>query len=616
MKKKNMRLLALLLAAVLALSACGGGNKDDSSGGGETTPPVSTGTDTPGTTPAEPSEPAGTKAEPVKDFTTYQTAANEMETFLVFNNEGQATQDVLANCMAGLLEVTPKGTLQPAIATEWGTEDGGLTWTFKLRDDIVWVDVNGNEKAKTVAHDWLTGLEWVLNFHKNSGYNTSMPNQLVAGAEDYYNYTKELSEEEARALSADNGPFLEMVGIEAPDDYTLVYTCPNNAPYFETLCFGAALRPLSQAQVDEMGVSGIRSMDNTDMWYNGAYVITEYIQGNTTVLERNPSYWDKDCTLFDSVTYVTVEDNVRAQDLFMNGEVDWCNVTEATLQTIYEDPSDEWYPYLVEARPTPYSYQAHLNYAKNKEDGTPDDNWNNAVANEAFRLSLLYGLDLTKFWARTNFINPTGCENLTFTKRGLCYFSDGREYTTRVMELLDREIAKGEEGYVFLKLNSITDRQLIDKLAQASQAGVEVPEWLDKAILKGLAVQPEDRFQSAAEFLDAVENQIAVDVSGAAPAAEPAAAPKKKRNPVLLAAAALAVAAAVGAGMFLGGGTGGQPQNGALVMQGQQMPAVRDQSVQEPVPTVTLGGRSVPIDTKKINAEGRWTQEDCRTLST
>ena len=44
------------------------------------------------------------------------------------------------------------------------------------------------------------------------------------------------------------------------------------------------------------------------------------------------------------------------------------------------------------------------------------------------------------------------------------------------------------------------------------------------------------------------------------------------------------------------------------------MPAVRDQSVQEPVPTVTLGGRSVPIDTKKINAEGRWTQEDIDKL--
>ena len=44
----------------------------------------------------------------------------------------------------------------------------------------------------------------------------------------------------------------------------------------------------------------------------------------------------------------------------------------------------------------------------------------------------------------------------------------------RVMELIDREIEKGEEGYLFFKLNSLTDRKLIDKLAQASQAGVEV----------------------------------------------------------------------------------------------------------------------------------------------
>ncbi len=44
----------------------------------------------------------------------------------------------------------------------------------------------------------------------------------------------------------------------------------------------------------------------------------------------------------------------------------------------------------------------------------------------------------------------------------------------RVMELIDQEIAKGEKGYLFFKLNSLTDRKLIDKLAQASQAGVEV----------------------------------------------------------------------------------------------------------------------------------------------
>ncbi|MCD8161419.1 MAG: polyphosphate kinase 1 [Clostridiales bacterium] len=44
----------------------------------------------------------------------------------------------------------------------------------------------------------------------------------------------------------------------------------------------------------------------------------------------------------------------------------------------------------------------------------------------------------------------------------------------RVMACIDEEMAKGKDGYIFLKLNSLTDRKLIDKLAQASQAGVEV----------------------------------------------------------------------------------------------------------------------------------------------
>lgn len=43
-----------------------------------------------------------------------------------------------------------------------------------------------------------------------------------------------------------------------------------------------------------------------------------------------------------------------------------------------------------------------------------------------------------------------------------------------LLALIDREIAKGEEGFLFCKVNAVTDRVLIDKLAQASQAGVKV----------------------------------------------------------------------------------------------------------------------------------------------
>lgn len=47
----------------------------------------------------------------------------------------------------------------------------------------------------------------------------------------------------------------------------------------------------------------------------------------------------------------------------------------------------------------------------------------------------------------------------------------------KILELIDAEIEKasrGEEAYIGLKLNSVTDRLLIDKLAEASRAGVKI----------------------------------------------------------------------------------------------------------------------------------------------
>ena len=93
-----------------------------------------------------------------------------------------------------------------------------------------------------------------------------------------------------------------------------------------------------------------------------------------------------------------------------------------------------------------------------------------------------------------------------------------------------------------------------ETLVPVSQCGIDIPEYLDKAILKGLAVQPEDRFQSAQEFLDAIESQQVVEVpasGGAAPAPVPE---KKKRKPDLIAAIAAAVVVVLGIGIAIGGG--------------------------------------------------------------
>jgi len=160
------------------------------------------------------------------------------------------------------------------------------------------------------------------------------------------------------------------------------------------------------------------------------------------VLTKSPNYWnDANCKRFDTVTIKMVDSASVAFQLFKNGEIDHVSLDQATLQGIYGGTSDaEYKPNLVQARPTKYSYQIHLVYSKNLEDGeTPDENWNKAVANENFRKSLYYGLDLTNYFARTNAINPLSCQNFCYTGNGVSFTSDGTDYTKLVLKELGLE---------------------------------------------------------------------------------------------------------------------------------------------------------------------------------
>ncbi len=48
------------------------------------------------------------------------------------------------------------------------------------------------------------------------------------------------------------------------------------------------------------------------------------------------------------------------------------------------------------------------------------------------------------------------------------------ELQKKVIERIEREISKGKDGYLFFKMNSLTDKKIINKLREASQAGVRV----------------------------------------------------------------------------------------------------------------------------------------------
>ena len=457
MKKTLSKLLALALTASLVLSGCGGnaegGNNEANSQGGQANAEGS-----------DKKEEASSKDE-IKDLYIARNAVRELETFNILYTQRQEDSENLTSLVDGLLESNPKGELVPCIAEEWGSEDGGLTWTFKVREGVKWVDVNGNEKADCNAQDFATSLEWVLNFYKNDSNNTAMPIEMIKGAKEYYEYTKTLSEDEAKALTAGEGSkFREMVGLETPDDHTVVYHCVTEKPYFDSLASYVALYPLSQGMVDELGgADAVKAMNNENMWYNGCYTMTSYIQGNEKVFTKNPMYWDTECKRFDTVTTKMVESNDVAYQLYESGEIDYVQLGESRINTIAKDPNNALYNYLVPDVPSKYSYQMQLNYNKKNEDGTPDTNWNTAIANEAFRLSWWYGLDLSNYYKRTNAIDPMSCENNFFTMKGLVYTSDGTEYT----ELVRQEMGLPElNGKTMVRLDA-------DKAAQYKKQAME-----------------------------------------------------------------------------------------------------------------------------------------------
>ena len=457
MKNTLSKLLALALTASLVLSGCGGnaegGNNEANSQGGQANAEGS-----------DKKEEASSKDE-IKDLYIARNAVRELETFNILYTQRQEDSENLTSLVDGLLESNPKGELVPCIAEEWGSEDGGLTWTFKVREGVKWVDVNGNEKADCNAQDFATGLEWVLNFYKNDSNNTAMPIEMIKGAKEYYEYTKTLSEDEAKALTAGEGSkFREMVGLETPDDHTLIYHCVTEKPYFDSLASYVALYPLSQGMVDELGgADAVKAMNNENMWYNGCYTMTSYIQGNEKVFTKNPMYWDTECKRFDTVTTKMVESNDVAYQLYESGEIDYVQLGESRINTIAKDPNNALYNYLVPDVPSKYSYQMQLNYNKKNEDGTPDTNWNTAIANEAFRLSWWYGLDLSNYYKRTNAIDPMSCENNFFTMKGLVYTSDGTEYT----ELVRQEMGLPElNGKTMVRLDA-------DKAAQYKKQAME-----------------------------------------------------------------------------------------------------------------------------------------------
>ena len=459
-----------MVGAASLLAACGGKSDNGSSAAS------TSGAAAPNTT----------GATPLKEFISFESGNRELESWNMLYTQKAEDANVITNLWDGLLSFDCYGKVVPAIASSWEHNDDSTVWTFHLRDDVDWVDVNGEVKDHLTSKDFLVGFEWVMNAYKNEANNTSMPNDTVAGAADYYEQTKAAGDAAADMTYEDM--LAAGVGIEAPDDYTLVFTCKDPCPYFDTVAAYNSFYPVAPALLDELGIEGFRGCDNTTMWYNGPYVVEEYIQGNTKSYIPNPSYYDAaNVSRFERLTITMISDGTISLQLYENRELDEVDLGESSIATIQADPSNEYNQQMCEKRPKKFSYCFIFNYDKRKTDGTADENWNKAIANKAFRQCFSKGLELSKFYARYNPINPLKCENDFFTMSGLCYTTDGTDYTSLVAKELGLDGEK-YDGKTMKRLRAnngdITDlkKQAMDEL---SAIGVTFPVHAAYHIIAG-----------------------------------------------------------------------------------------------------------------------------------
>ena len=83
------------------------------------------------------------------------------------------------------------------------------------------------------------------------------------------------------------------------------------------------------------------------------------------------------------------------------------------------------------------------------------------------------GLDGTVFFQNMLVGNLTGSyEHLLVSPAGI---------KAKLLSLIEEEMAKGPEGYICIKANSMTEREVMDKLAEASRSGVQI-----QMILRGI----------------------------------------------------------------------------------------------------------------------------------
>lgn len=200
------------------------------------------------------------------------------------------TDQIIINTLFEGLTALDEQTTKPvpAAAESWSVSDNGLTWTFRLRDNLKWS--NGEP---LVAADFVTAWLRALN---------------PAFAADNAWYLFPLKN--AEAYNAGQISDARAIGIRAPDDRTLVLTLERPTPYLPALVSLPAWFPLNPRNLEKFHALDQRGQPWTrpgNLVSNGAYQLAAWQPNARIVLDKNPHHRDAANAQLEHIVFVPIE---------------------------------------------------------------------------------------------------------------------------------------------------------------------------------------------------------------------------------------------------------------------------------------------------------------------
>lgn len=226
---------------------------------------------------------------------------------------------VLRNLYAGLLRLDPNDEVQPYAAKEVPTvENGGisadgLTYTFKLRDDLKWSD-----GTPLVAQAFVDGAKHLFEPGSENYYVDFYRIIASKGADGDANIAleKALSEgvEDVTALEQ---AVVDGLMVEAPDDHTVVYHLNRKSPVFLLL---STMWPLYPIRQDLLEANGDQWTEAGKLVSNGAFSLAKWNHTEDLQLVKNEHFFGE--SHLDVINMDMIDDAAVAYLAYQNNELD------------------------------------------------------------------------------------------------------------------------------------------------------------------------------------------------------------------------------------------------------------------------------------------------------